>query len=149
MDPNTKIIREELEKKFAAMDLKWEQQFSEYARHKEERVEALESATADFKQWRPKVDADMEDVTLEIRKLSKQWERAVLKHSSTEPGLPSKPEFSMPHPGGGKHFDGPYRHRDDHYFRDQGHGSVTTFLPGPGKGMLHPPSPPVHTRCHG
>jgi hypothetical protein len=61
MDPNTKIIREELEKKFAAMDLKWEQQFSEYARHKEERVEALESATADFEQCRPKVDAAMED----------------------------------------------------------------------------------------
>lgn len=61
MDPNTKIIWEELEKKFAAMDLKWEQQFSEYARHKEGRVEALESATADFEQCRPKVDAAMED----------------------------------------------------------------------------------------
>ena len=75
MDPNTKLILDEMEKRFAALDLKWEQQFTEFAHRKEERLGGVEAATFDLEQWRPKVDSAMEDVKLELRKLGKQLRR--------------------------------------------------------------------------
>lgn len=63
MDPNTKLILDEMEK-FTNMDLKWEHQFTDFSCHEEDRLEALESATTDLEQWRPKMEATMEDIKL-------------------------------------------------------------------------------------
>lgn len=56
------------------MDLKWEHQFTDFSCHEEDCLEALESATTDLEQWRPKKEAAMEDIKLEIRKFGKHWE---------------------------------------------------------------------------
>lgn len=48
MDPNTKMILDEMEKKFSAMDLKWEKRFSAFADAKEERLSAVEVAAEDL-----------------------------------------------------------------------------------------------------
>jgi hypothetical protein len=90
MDANTKLILDEMTKKFAAL----ESQFTEADRRKEGRLGALESATADFDQWRPKVDAAMDDLKLELRKLGKQVDRSVLEQAPLQPGILSKPDFA-------------------------------------------------------
>lgn len=48
MDPNTKMILDEMEKKFSAMDLKWEKRFSAFADAKEERLSVVEVAAEDL-----------------------------------------------------------------------------------------------------
>ena len=72
MDASTKLILDEMEKKFSTLDAKWEQRFSEVVAIKEERLGALENSTAELEAWRPKVDSALEDVKLELRKLNKQ-----------------------------------------------------------------------------
>jgi hypothetical protein len=72
MDASTKLILDEMEKKFSALDAKWVQRFSEVVTIKEERLGALENSTAELEAWRPKVDSALEDVKLELRKLNKQ-----------------------------------------------------------------------------
>lgn len=149
MDPNTKLILDEMEKRFAALDLKWEQQFTEFAHRKEERLGGVEAATFDLEQWRPKVDSAMEDVKLELRKLGKQFDRVALESSTTEPGLLAKPDVGGSRPCANKPIDGPFGHRDDLCYRDQGPGSFTTLLPGPVKGTHYTTLPAVPVRYHG
>lgn len=95
------------------------------------------------------MEAAMEDIKLEIRKFGKHWEWAVFKHSLAKPGIFSKPPPTGPLPGTGNTTDGLYGHHDENYLRDQGFGSVTTFLPTPVKGTLQIPYPPSHPCCHG
>jgi hypothetical protein len=142
MDGNTKLILDEMTKKFAAL----ESQFTEADRRKEGRLGALESATADFDQWRPKVDAAMDDLKLELRKLGKQVDRSALEQAPLQPGILSKPDFASSNSGFNKPI-GPIGHRDDHFHRDQGFGSEPILLPGPVKGTG--PSPSSPPRFHG
>jgi hypothetical protein len=142
MDANTKLILDEMTKKFAAL----ESQFAEADRRKEGRLGALESATADFDQWRPKVDAAMDDLKLELRKLGKQVDRSVLEQAPLQPGILSKPDFASSNSGFNKPI-GQIGHRDDLFHRDQGFGSEPILLPGPVKGTG--PSPSSPPRFHG
>jgi hypothetical protein len=137
MDANTKLILDEMTKKFAAL----ESQFTEADRRKEGRLGALESATTDFGQWRPKVDAAMDDLKLELRKLGKQVDRSALEQAPLQPRILSKPDFASSNSGFNKPI-GPIGHRDDHFHRDQGFGSEPILLPGPVKGTGPSPSSP-------
>lgn len=135
MDPSSKLLLDEIEKKFTALDLKWEQRFTEFNRTKEERLLALEHSSAELCTWRPKVEGALDDVKLELRKMNKQWDQAMRDMASTEPGLLGKPSSSLEHHTPILQADGPAGHRDDLHHRDQGFGSVTTYIPAPVKGM--------------
>lgn len=58
-------------KKISALDAKWEQRFSEMAITKGERLGALETSATELEAWRPRVDAAIDDVKLELRKPNK------------------------------------------------------------------------------
>jgi hypothetical protein len=61
MDANTKLILDELEKRFSALDQKWERWFAALADAKEERISALEAVGEDLASWKPRVDAALDD----------------------------------------------------------------------------------------
>lgn len=90
MDVNTKLIIEEMEKKFSALDQKWEKKFSELASSRDDRISVLEVEGSELSSWKPKVDGAMEDIKLEIRKLNKLWDHSSLE-APAEPGLLPKP----------------------------------------------------------
>jgi hypothetical protein len=48
MDPSSKFLLDEIEKKFTALDLKWEQRFVDFNCTKEERLVALEQSSIDL-----------------------------------------------------------------------------------------------------
>jgi hypothetical protein len=152
MDPSSKFLLDEIEKKFTALDLKWEQHFLDFNCTKEERLVALEQSSIDLEQWRPKVEASLEDVKLELCKMNKQWDQTMLDWATADQGILGKPEPCLElHRQHTPAFnsDDPNGHRDDTCIRDSGFGSVTTFIPGPLKGMQSIPPPPVPSHFHG
>jgi hypothetical protein len=55
-------------------------------------MEKLERVTAALDEWKPEVEGTMDDIRIEVGKLSKHWERAVRARSP--PLLPTAPPFS-------------------------------------------------------
>jgi hypothetical protein len=141
MDANTKLILDEFEKKFGAMDAKWESKFADLQVAKEERLLALEQGQADLGSWRPRLESAMEDIKLELRKLNKQWDRSSLELAGSDAGLLQRPEPGVPRAPIGPLPAGPMGHRVDSHPRDQGYGSVMTYLPDPVKGTHSIPHP--------
>jgi transposase InsO family protein len=95
MDPNVKFIVDEMEKKFASMDMKWEKRFSDLVASKDERLVALERTSGELEAWRPTVDAAMDDIKLELRKMNLQWDRARLETAGADMSLLGKPEGQL------------------------------------------------------
>ncbi|WVZ69878.1 LOW QUALITY PROTEIN: hypothetical protein U9M48_018599 [Paspalum notatum var. saurae] len=156
MDANSKLLLDEIGKKLAEQDAKWERRFATLEAVREERIEALEHSAAAFEAWRPQVeqkaskleawrlevdesliytDAEITDLRFEMRKVSKHWERAVLERTAPEPPLLPLPlSASVRAPGGMLHADGPIGHRLPHHHRDLGFGSIAMLNPIPVKG---------------
>ena len=92
MDPNTKLILDEMNKRFTELDLKWEQRFNEVDSKRDARISVLEdavaaidawkprtdAATAGLCDWRPWLEASVEDLKLEVHKLHKAWDRVAM-----------------------------------------------------------------------
>ncbi|WVZ73357.1 hypothetical protein U9M48_021672 [Paspalum notatum var. saurae] len=160
MDPNTKLILEEINKKFAEQDAKWEQRLVALDAGREERIAALESSAEDFAAWRPQVEhvagalekwkpgieesivhteADLVDIRLEMQRLVRRSERAVLERT-----VPDPPNFNHPWSasarafGGQLHADGPHGHREP------GFGSYAMPNPRSTRGTYDS----LHTACH-
>jgi hypothetical protein len=150
MDPSSKLLLDEIEKKLTAMDLKWDQRFVDFKRSRDERLVVLEQTCSDVEKWRSSVDAALNDVKLELRKMNKQWDQALLEHSGSDQGLLRRPDPHSDQSPPMLHPDGPVGHREDLHNREQGFGSVTTLIPGPVKGTHNiPPPPPITPRYHG
>jgi hypothetical protein len=62
---------------FSQSDDKWERQFTDLVVAHDARVEALERVATSFEDWRPGLEGTLDDVCLEVSKLSKNWERAM------------------------------------------------------------------------
>lgn len=131
MDASTKLILDEMEKKFSALDAKWEQKFSDMANKRDDRLGALEQSTEELEAWRPKVDAALDDVKLELRKLNKKWDRSFVESPAGEPAIFLRPDPESSHHSGGRAV--PMGFREDKQQREQGFGSVTTLIPGHNK----------------
>jgi len=86
------------------------------------------------------VDAAMDSIKLELKRLTKEWDRSVLESVVVDPGLLAKPELVSVRPSARIHTDGPVGHRDDLHYRDQGFRSPATFFPGPVKGARFLPA---------
>jgi hypothetical protein len=150
MDPSSKILLDEIEKKLTTMDLKWDQRFVDFKRSRDERLVVLEQTCSDFEKWRSSVDAALNDVKLLLRKMNKQWDQALLEHSSSDQGLLRRPDPHSDQSPPMLHPDGPVGHREDLHNREQGFGSVTTLIPSSVKGTHNiPPPPPITPHYHG
>jgi len=130
------------------MDLKWEKKFDELNHTKEERRDVLEQANDELVSWKLSVDAAMDSIKLELKRLTKEWDRSVLESVVVDLGLLAKLESVSARPSIGIHTDGPMGHRDDLHYRDQGFRSPTTFFPGSVKGTLDS-TPPIPPKFHG
>ncbi|WVZ88489.1 hypothetical protein U9M48_035006 [Paspalum notatum var. saurae] len=157
MNPDTKLILDEIARRFDAHDAKWDQRardqeaqwdaaFADFTRSHEERVGALEHAAAVFDEWRPGMEGMVDDIKLEVNKLSKHWERAVLDKPLDSKGVLAPSPTAAERPPAGSTAERPYGHRVESAHRDDGYGGVYTMDHHPVKGAYtalpsHPPSP--------
>lgn len=86
MNPDTQIILDEIVRRFSENDTKWdrcmaeqdthwETTFKEFAADQKAWVQVLEKASGVFDDWCMSLEGRVEDLRLEVRKLSKNWER--------------------------------------------------------------------------
>jgi hypothetical protein len=146
MDPNTKLLIDEiqkcvsieLQKRFDESDLKWEERFKEAECLHGDRIEKLEASTQSLEAGWPKVDAMVDSVKLEIGKLNWQWDRSVCDPSSSEPPIIPNPKSVSVHPSTADLFaNGPKGHHEDPHNRDEEFGTSFTQFPIPIKGTFH------------
>jgi len=141
MDPNTKLLMDEMKKlgdRFSAVESRVDSLESSL----DDRFKVVEASSSEFASWRPGVDAAVEDLKLQIGAINKQLDRVVLDRGSHEPGILSSPEAAAASPPAGNPAVGPDGHRHDLRNREQGYGSVTTFTHLPVKGTSSDPLPP-------
>ena len=94
------------------------------------RVAAVESVAATLEDWRPGIDGLVDDLKLEVHRLSKHWERSVRTSALVDPGLIAAPEL----PAAGVPSAG--WHHVDSSHREDGFGVVTTLAHLPIKGAF-------------
>jgi hypothetical protein len=129
-------------------------------------VDALERVTATLVDWKPEMEGTVDDIWIEVGKLSKHWEHVVRERSppllpivpssSTPPAwAPQAPMYGLPHPAEDPkssstperpsatgNVDRPNGHRFDNHHREGGYGSVTTIVHPPVTGACKLPTPP-------
>lgn len=128
----------------------WGRKLSDLESSHGERLSALELAASAL----PSIEGTVDDIKLEVNKLSKHWDRAVLERAPQLPlcPIPPAPE-RLPAPG----FAGrPNGHHVDLRHQEDGHGVVTAMVRPPVKGTSFdssapraaPPFDPVGSRWH-
>jgi hypothetical protein len=85
---------EQWESHFATSEDHWERKFADLKVAQDARVEALEHVTAALEDWRPVMEGTIDDIRVEVGKISKHWERAVRECSP--PILPTVSSSSTP-----------------------------------------------------
>nr|AQA29564.1 integrase core domain protein [Zea mays] len=118
-----------MDKRFVALDSKWEKQFGDLVHNKEDHVAKLEQSQADLVSWRPAVDAAVDDIKLDLWRLNKQMDLSIIESAAMDSGLLPHPEPGAPRTLAGFYTDGPIGHRDKHYLQNQGFGFVMTYIP--------------------
>lgn len=58
---------------------------------RDDRVSALEEVAAELVAWRSGVDGYLDDVRLELKRLSKHWDKVVYDSSVVQPGVLTLP----------------------------------------------------------
>lgn len=147
MDPNLKLILDELKAVRGSMD---ELQSSLSKRIDDvdhswgSRFQALESAAQVFDDWKPRVDATVDDLKMEMSALRKTVHRVVVDSTpSPAAGIFTKPASAAATSPAGKLADGPEGHRVESSHREHVFGSVFTHSHLPVKGTcdLNPKLP--------
>ncbi|KAJ1276888.1 hypothetical protein BS78_05G251000 [Paspalum vaginatum] len=67
-----------LDQCFSDLDSKWAHRFSEFSTNTEGHVSVMVAAASNIESWRHEMEASVEDMHLEVKKLSKHWDRAVM-----------------------------------------------------------------------
>jgi hypothetical protein len=111
MNPKTQIILDELARRFNDLEVQtnekfqelheklvtrlteyddcWECKIADLQVSHDARLEALERAATSFEDWMPGIEGSVDDIRLEVGKLSKHWERTLRARSP--PLLPQGP----------------------------------------------------------
>lgn len=98
MNPNTQIILDEIARRFSEhdanwdrrvseQDARWEATYAEFSSAQDGRVRALQQATIMFDDWRMGIKGMVNDLRLEVGKISKNWERPVVDKPTSMPGI--------------------------------------------------------------
>jgi hypothetical protein len=158
MNPDTQVILDEITWRFSEHDTKWDRHladqesrwdasFSDFSKGQERHVQALEQNVSLIADWRSSMEAVVDDLRLEVGKVSKNWERAVVDKSTSMVGVlaPSPPAIEplaawLP-------TELPHGHRIELFTGEDGFGSVTTLLHPLIKGTS--PTAPRHHLCMG
>ena len=176
MDPNLKLVLDELNRRFDEQDEKWERRFSDQARDRaardaaldtrltslesacsgleylrlahanddrDSRVTALEVAATDLGTWRPEVEALVDDLTLEVKRISTNWDQQLADSSSRQLEFQPSPSSASAQPAAGSHADGPIRHCTASNTRGTGSGVVTAWNHIPANGTTAAPHLPI------
>ncbi|CAD6268438.1 unnamed protein product [Miscanthus lutarioriparius] len=109
MDPNQKLLLDEIDKRIAARFDGLERRLDASADSSSSRLDALESAARSFDEWRPDVDGFIDDLRVEVKrlsslklevgKISKYMERSMVDGPSPTPGVHgSVPDVLAPKP---------------------------------------------------
>ncbi|CAN6166876.1 unnamed protein product [Urochloa humidicola] len=143
---------ERMESRISKADDQWERRFADLSIAQESRVSALERAASSFDDWRPDIEGTMDDIRLEVNKISKNWERALLH--PRHPDAPVLPTPVLPtqeaspqvieRPSAQNEASRPYGHHANNFTREDGFGSVSTWIHSPAKGMTIPQPPKSH-----
>jgi len=100
---------------------------------------AVETVAASLEEWRPGIDGLVDDLKLEVRKLSSHWERSVRNTASVDPGPIAAPELPAAGlPSAGSTAIRPNGHHVEQNHREDDFGVVTTLLHPPVKGAYDP-----------
>jgi hypothetical protein len=184
MNPETQIILDELARRFDDLEAQttekfqelddklvtrlteyddcWERKIADLQVSHDARLGVLERAAASFEDWMPGIEGSIDDIRLEVGKLSKHWERTLRDRSppllpqgsapmvsgaSTATTLPCQ-DFTVPlsqgvhlpsaseRPPASDNVDRLSGNRFDKSHREDGFGSVTTLVHPPVKGAL-------------
>jgi hypothetical protein len=115
--------------------------------HQEIRVTALEKASGVFDDWRMSMEGAMDDLRLEVGKISKHWERAVVDKSTSMAGVLSHVPTANERPLVGSSANSPHGHHFETSNWEGEFGSVTTLVHPPVVNDTHnllTPTPIVH-----
>ena len=132
MDPAVKIIldemqqrfSDELRKGFSEHDEKWDRRFLDIEQSQGARLDRLEDAAQVFDEWRPRIEATVDDVKLELGKVARFWDRSLRERVVQEPPIFPSPQSATERSPAPTDADGPAGHRAEHHYRDEGFGSV-------------------------
>ncbi|KAL6639051.1 hypothetical protein ACP70R_022781 [Stipagrostis hirtigluma subsp. patula] len=148
MDPQLKLLVDEMKKAMVGMEKSLADRIDGVEQSLGTRFEAVESAAASFDEWKPKVDAAVEDLQLEVGVLRKHFARVVLEREGPASGIFSKAEAGSATPPAGNQSVGPNGHRVETPLRDHELGRVFTHTHVPDKGTIESRSPPPPKFSH-
>lgn len=144
-------ISEELARLLADRDALLEQRIADSEQRSGARLDKLESAVQVLDEMRLRLEASVNDVKIELKKLTRHWERSVRDLSTSDPGIIPTPKTVTERPPALEQIAvGPSGHRVDNLHRDDGFRSVFTQTSVPVKGassLSVPPSPPPRRSC--
>jgi len=158
MDPAVKIVldemqqrfSDELRKGFSEHDEKWDRWFLDLEHSQGAWLDRLEDAAQVFDEWRPRIEATVDDVKLELSKVTRFWDRSLRERVVQEPPIFPSPQSATERSPAPTDADGPAGHRAEHHYQDEGFGSVLIHTHVPVKGTLsHPLPPPISSTKHG
>jgi len=149
MDPAVKLVLNEMQQRFSEdlhkglseHDDKWDQRFLNLEHTQSARLDRLEEAAQVFDDWRPRIEATVDDVKLELGKVTRFLDRSFRERAVQEPPIFPTPQSAMerlPAPTGA---DGPAGHCVETQHRDAGFGSVLIHTHVPVKGVYSNSSP--------
>lgn len=151
----TKRFSDELGRRFADHDSKWDQHLSERDADWEQkladlkdvhdlRVGALERAASSIDDWRPGVEITTGDLRLEVKKLNKHYEHTTLEQPSSISGVLAPSPSAAGRPSAAEPATKPSGHHVDISHREDDHGVVTAVVHPLVKGA----SPDPHSTFH-
>ena len=133
MNPDMQIILDEISKRFvdhdakwdrraAEQDARWEAAFSTFTSGQEQRITAIERASRVFDDWRTSMEGVVDDLRLEVGKISKHWERALVDKPLPMLGVLAPTPMAVARPSTGHTANLPYGHRADLMNQEMGLG---------------------------
>ncbi|CAN6343657.1 unnamed protein product [Urochloa humidicola] len=148
MDPQLQKILDELKSvgnSVADLKVSLTTQIDEVDKALGARFESLEAAAQVFDDWKPKVDASIEDLCIEVGAMRKTVKRVVLESDlSSSAGIFPKPVATTPIPSIGNQGGESGGLREDKVDHGNKFGTVYAQIHSQNNGMFSEPKKPVH-----
>ena len=159
MNPETRIILDELNKRFTEHDAKWDSRFADQdicfscqigdlEMAQAARMEKLEHVTTSLDEWRPLIEGIVDDIKLdvsksklEVSKISCNWGCAILDQPATLLGVFTAAPTTVECPPLGAPAPMLNGHDVNNFHQENGYGVVSTLIPSLVKGMSPIPQP--------
>jgi len=148
MDPHLKTILDEIKgvsASVANLKASVSERIDGVERSLDDRLKRIEVAAGDVGDWKPKVDASIDDLRLELAAMRKTVNRVILDSTpAAGAGILATPGSAVALPSAGNKADGPDGHRVDFDHRESASEVVYTHTHSPVKGTpIEPPKPVI------